>query len=81
VLVLASPTVDARSGGMCTAIAGSSIAYVVFNRKSFQWIWVAGSRSMGILLIAGMASIDAARAGGPMSHWERAILVSCFSPP
>lgn len=73
-IVLASPKIGANLGGTCTAIAGFGVAYTLFNRKSFTWVRAASSAGIGILLIMLIASADAVRAGGPLSHWGKTLL-------
>ncbi len=73
-LVLALPKIGANLGGTCAAIAGFGVAYALFHRKSFAWVQAAGSAGLGILLIIVIASIDAARSGGPLSHWGKTLL-------
>lgn len=73
-LVLASPKIGANLGGTCAAIAGFGVAYALFHRKSFTWVQAAGAAGLGILLIIVIASMDAARSGGPLSHWGKTFL-------
>lgn len=74
VLVLALPAIGANLGGTFAAIAGFGVAYILFLRKSVTWFQVAITAGLGVLLILIVASMDAAQAGGPLSHWGKTVL-------
>lgn len=80
-VVLASPSFGANMGGTLTAVAGFGVAYALYSGRRVTGRRIAALAGLGAALVAGIAIADALRAGGPTSHWGRAILAVSAEGP
>ncbi|MGE5587393.1 MAG: hypothetical protein ACM3ZO_04160 [Clostridia bacterium] len=79
--VLASPSLGANMGGTLAAVVGFGTAYALYLGKKVRSREVAYLAALAVLLVVGIAAVDAVRAGGPVSHWGRTALAVLADGP
>ncbi|MCR4403314.1 MAG: hypothetical protein NUW12_11180 [Firmicutes bacterium] len=79
--VIGSPSLGANMGGTLAAVVGFGAAYPLYLGRKVRSRELAVLAALAVSIVAGIAAIDAVRAGGPVSHWGRTVLAVLADGP